>query len=305
MDDLLRETFARHEELVPAASPDLGESIVTGARRLRALRRWVFSGLTFLCSALALLLVPIVARPHAASPAAPEPSRPVNLLIVGIDRGTGTPVRVKANAIVLLHVNPAARTAYEVVIPRDLLLDLPGIGPQRADGAYLVGGYEPAAEAVAGMTGLTLDGGAVVDIAGLESVTRAAGGVDLCAPGCRHYDPGEAVDALRRSLGSGDDRVLHQYLTALAKAAADPARVPGLLAAAGGALELHLGTASLASLAARMAGVDPSAVSAIRLPVGSSNGSPEPLPGGDGLYDAMRDGRVGAWLTAHPQFTLG
>ncbi|MEU7865735.1 LCP family protein [Dactylosporangium sp. NPDC049140] len=304
MDDLLRETFARHEELIPVASPELGDSIVTGARRLRALRRWVVSGLTFLCSILALLLVPFVAAPRPAPPEAVPPSQPINLLIIGIDRGSGAPARVNANAIVLVHVNPGARTAYEVVLPRDLRLELPRLGLQRADGAYLVGGYQLASEAVAAMTGLTLDGGAVVDLAGLESVTRAAGGVDLCAPGCRHFDAHEAVDYLRRSVAAGDDRVLHQYLTELAKAAADPTRLPGLVSAAADALELHLGPTSLSTLATRMAGVDPAAVTAIRLPATAGERGPEPVPGGDGLFEAMQNGRVGAWLKAHPQYAL-
>ncbi|WP_433053947.1 LCP family protein [Dactylosporangium sp. CS-033363] len=293
MDDLLRETFARHEELVPVARPEFGESIAAGARRVRALRRWVVSGATFLCCALALLLVPLIATPHSGPPEAAAPGQPLNLLIIGIDRGVGEPARVNANAIVLVHVNPGARTAYEVTLPRDLALGLPGLGPQRADGAYFVGGYRLTAEAVADLTGLKFDGGAVVDIAGLESVTRAMGGVDLCAPECRRYEPREAVDRLRQSMGAGDDRLLHQYLAAVAKAAAEPERMPGLLTAGAEALELHLGLTSLPNLAARMQGVDPSKVTGIKFPAG-----------GDGLYEAMRDGRVGAWLTAHPQYVV-
>ncbi|MFI5913825.1 LCP family protein [Dactylosporangium sp. NPDC051541] len=293
MDDLLRATFARQEELVPAATPELGESIVVGARRLRALRRWVFSGLTFLCSILTMLLMPLLNSPRPAPPAAaPPPGQPLNLLLIGIDRGSGEPARVNANAIVLLHVNPGARTAYAVLLPRDLMLDLPGLGPQRADGAYLVGGYRLAADAVAGLTGLTLDGGAVVDSSGVEAVTRAVGGVDLCTPDCRHYDAHEAVVRLRLSVSSGDGQVLHQYLTELAKAAA---RNPAVLAALSRALELHLGPISLAELSRRVSAIDPAGVSAVKLPVGP--------PGADGLYDAMRNGRVGAWLDAHPQWS--
>ncbi|WP_433212260.1 LCP family protein [Dactylosporangium sp. CS-047395] len=293
MDDLLRETFARHEELVPVARPEFGESIAAGARRVRALRRWVVSGATFLCCALALLLVPLLATPRQGPPEAAAPGQPLNLLIIGIDRGTGEPARVNANAIVLVHVNPGARTVYEVTLPRDLTLGLPGVGPQRADGAYFLGGYRLTAEAVAAMTGLTFDGGAVVDIAGLESVTRAMGGVDLCVPECRRYEAGEAVARLRQSMGSGDDRLLHQYLAAVAKAAGDPQRLPALLTSASESLELHLGLTSLPTLAARMEGVDASKVTGIKFPAG-----------GDGLYEAMRDGRVGAWLTAHPQYQV-
>jgi hypothetical protein len=120
--------------------------------------------------------------------------------------------------------------------------------------------------------------------------------------GCRHFAAPEAVDYLRQTVGSGDDRALHEYLTGLARAATDPIRLPALLAAAGDALELHLGAGSLTALAARMTGVDPGSVAAIRLPAAGAEHGPEPLPGGDGLYAAMRDGRVGAWLSAHPQY---
>ncbi|WP_432982397.1 LCP family protein [Dactylosporangium sp. CA-233914] len=332
MDDLIRDAFARHEELVPVAPPELGESIVADARRLRALRRRAVGsltiGLTGLLVALMLIGVPLAARRAPATSEVAAPGHPLNLLIIGTDRAAGELARVSANAVVLVHVNPGARTAYEVSIPRDLMLDLPGLGRGRADGAYLLGGYRLAADAVADLTGVPLDGGAVVDIAGLESITRAAGGVNLCVeqpvsshhlnrdgqtefsgsygrealryePGCRHFEPREAVDYLRQAVGSGDDKVLHQYLVALARAAVDRARLPAMLAAAGDALELHLEAGSLGGLATRLQGIDPAAVTAVRLPIGADR---QPLPGGDGLYQAMRDGRVGAWLSTHPQY---
>ncbi|MEV8514950.1 LCP family protein [Dactylosporangium sp. NPDC051484] len=335
MDQLLRDTFARHEELVPATPPGLRAAILTGARRRRARRRWAWTGLlTGVFVLVALLAVPIATLPQqAAHRQVAAPTAPIHLLLVGIDRAGEEPaVQVRANLMVLVHIDPAARTAYAVVIPRDLMFDVAGLGRQRADGAYLVGGYRLAAEAMARLTGVPLDGGAVVDIAAMESITGAAGGVDLCVerrvqsrrlaydgrggvaepapgrapvvyePGCRHYDARQAVDYLREAAGAGDERALRQYLTALAAAASDPARLPALLAAAGAGVELYLGAGSLAGLAGTLRAIDPSRVSGLRLPSTPSDTGRAPLPGGDGLYDALRAGRVGPWLAAHPQY---
>ncbi|WP_432833368.1 LCP family protein [Dactylosporangium sp. CA-092794] len=331
IDELLRDTFARHEELVPITPPGLHSAIMTGARRRRARRRWAWTGLmSGLLVAAVLLASPLAAlpRPDGDPPAAPVLQAPLHLLLVGIDRAA----QVRTNALVLLRVEPQAGIAYEVTIPRDLALDLPGLGPQRADGAYLVGGYQVVAAAVTRLTGVPLDGGAVIDIAALESVTRAAGGVDLCVerrtvshhlardddggvtaaaadrppvvyqPGCRHFAAPEAVDYLREALGGGDDRALHEYLAGLARAAAEPGQLPVLISAASSALELHLGTGSLSGLTAALRGVDPARSSIIELPSAPSDGGRTPMPDGDGLYAALRTTAVGPWLAAHPQY---
>ncbi|HTJ36863.1 MAG TPA: LCP family protein [Dactylosporangium sp.] len=331
MDQLLRDTFARHENLVPIAPPGLHAAILTGARRRRARRRWAWTGLfTGVIVAVALLAVPVAPRPDGTRPQAAASSAPIHLLLVGIDRaGDEPPAQVRADSLVLVHIDPGARAAYAIVVPPDFPLDLPGLGPQRADGAYLVGGYKPAAEAISRLAGVRLDGGAVVDLAAMESITDAAGGLDLCVerrvqsrhlayddngnlgepgpgrapvvyePGCHHFDSREAVDYLRISAGSGDQRAVRAYLAALAAAASDPARLPALLTAAGQGLELHLGAGALGSLtglAHALRAVDPQRVTAIRLPTG--------VPPGDGLYAALQTGRVGEWLAAHPQYKV-
>ncbi|MGI5246234.1 SigE family RNA polymerase sigma factor [Dactylosporangium sp. CA-139066] len=115
-------------------------------------------------------------------------------------------------------------------------------------------------------------------------------------PGCRHYEARLAVDYLRASVGGGDERAVRAYLTALAAAAADPARLPALLNAAGQGLELHLGARSLAGLAGALHGIGADRVTVLRLPAG--------MPDGDGLYPALRAGQVGPWLAAHPQYAV-
>ncbi|MER7002953.1 LCP family protein [Dactylosporangium sp. NPDC000555] len=337
MDQLLRDMFARHEELVPAAPPGLRAAIFTGARRRRARRRWAWTGLlTGVLVIVALLAVPIAPLPRqTAHRQVAAPPAPLHLLLVGIDRtGEEPAAQVRADAMMLVHIDPVARTAYAVVVPRDLMFDLPGLGRQRADGAYLVGGYRFAADAMERLTGVHLDGGVVADIAALESITGAAGGVVLCVerriqsrrlaydgrggvtepaygrapvvyePGCRHYDARQAVDYLREAAGAGDERALRQYLIALAAAASDPARLPALLAAVGAGVELHLGAGSLAGLAGTLRAIDPSRVSGLRLPSTRLGTGRAPLPDGDGLYDALRTGRVGPWLAAHPQYAV-
>jgi LCP family protein required for cell wall assembly len=337
MDDLLRDTFARHEDLVPVAA-GLRPAIASGARRRRLRRRWTWSCAAAVVVA-ALFAAPLALpdRPSTHNLLLAGPVKPLHFLLLGTDRRQGdVGAQVRADAIILLHVDPAARTAYQVSIPRDLLLDLPGFGAQKAGGAYVFGGYSLTAQSVTGLTGIPIDAGAVVDFAGMEAVTKAVGGIDLCVDqrtesahlaydahggvvprspgskpvvyevGCRHFAAYEALDYLRQptSVSGSDDRDRHlrQYLAALARQLSDPGKLAKLLPVAGKSLDLHLGDMSLTSLTAVLGQLDSTRIPGVRLPSRLDGASLRPLPGGDGLYTALRTATVPAWLSAHPQY---
>lgn len=336
----LNAAFARHEQDVPVAAA-LRPAIATGVRKRRARRRWTLSGATALMVALAgavPLALPEHPRPPVHAETLLEAGSPDvgNFLLLGTDRrpeSAGDTVR--ADAILLLHIDADTRTVYQLSIPRDLLVEVPNFGTQQVGTAYVFGGYELTARLVGAMLGVRVDGGAVIDFAAMQRVTEAVGGVDLCvdqrtvsvhlgydpstggaaplrpgmAPvvyeaGCRHFAGWQALDYVRqrKSLTNGaDDRDAHvrQFLAALARQLGDPVKLARAMPVAGSALDLHLGDVSLPMLAGMLAGYDASQVPGLRLPVGPDR---TVLPDGDGLVTALREGTVPAWAAAHPQY---
>ncbi|MFC4998660.1 LCP family protein [Dactylosporangium cerinum] len=336
----LSATFARHEQDVPVAAA-LRPAIAAGVRKRRARRRWRMSGAVAFVLALAgsmpLALpdrvVPPIRTESLLAAGSPDVG---NFLLLGTDRrpeAAGDTVR--ADAILLLHVDADTRTVYQLSIPRDVLVDVPGFGTQQVGTAFVFGGYELTSRIVGSLLGVQIDGGAVIDFTGMQRVTEAVGGVDLCVdqqtvsahlgfdqstegvvplrsgmqpviyePGCRHFAGWQALDYVRQrqSLAHGvEDRDTHvrQFLAALARQLADPVKLAKALPVAGSALDLHLGDMSLPMLAGMLAGFDHSQVPGLKLPVGPDRTL---LPSGDGLVGALRNGTVPAWAAAHPQY---
>ncbi|GAA1502603.1 hypothetical protein GCM10009827_014180 [Dactylosporangium maewongense] len=341
LTDALTDAFARHEDDVPDAMA-LRPAIAAGAskRRARRRRRWAVSS-GALVLALAASLVFTLRDP---SPPAPQVESLVdagtpdisNFLLLGTDRrpqSAGDTVR--ADAILLLHVDPDTRTVYQLSIPRDLVVDVPNFGRQQANNAYVFGGYELTARILGDLLGVGIAGGAVVDFDGMQRVTDAVGGVDLCVdqrtvsihlgvddatgraaplhpgmrpvvyePGCRHFAGWEALDFVRQRqslTNGGDDRDTHlrQLLSALARKLGDPVKLAKAMPVAGGALDLHLGDMSLPTLAGMLARYDAAHVPGLKLPLRADRTI---VPGGDGLFAALRNGTVPEWAAAHPQF---
>lgn len=339
VERLLASSFAAHEQDVPVAAA-LRPAIAAGVRK-RRVRRWTLSGTAAFVLALAgslPLALPDRVVPPVHTESLLEAGSPDvgNFLLLGTDRrpeSAGDTVR--ADAILLLHVDADTRTVFQLSIPRDLLVDVPNFGTQQVGTAFVFGGYQLTSRIVSGLVGVPIDGGAVVDFTGMQRVTEAVGGVDLCVdqqtvsvhlgldpstgravplrsgmrpvvyePGCRHFAGWQALDYVRQrqSLAhGGDDRDAHvrQFLAALAQRLSDPVRLARAMPVAGSALDLHLGDVSLPMLAGLLAGFDTAAVPGLKLPIGQDR---TVLPDGDGLFTAMRDGTVPAWITAHPQY---
>jgi LCP family protein required for cell wall assembly len=143
------------------------------------------------------------------------------------------------------------------------------------------GGFELLATTVNKVTGINFDAGAIINFAGFQAVVAAMGGVDMCIdqkvtsihlnvkgdtlrkggppavyqPGCRHLEPWQALDYVRqRHTPEADyDRQRHQqqFLKAIGKQAlgkgivTNPGKLDGVLSAAGRALTVDPGRASL------------------------------------------------------------
>src|SRR5918996_4581333 len=94
---------------------------------------------------------------------------PSNILVLGSDsrRGLspeqqealGTPQTVtgqRSDTIILLHIDPRREKAVVVHFPRDLLVDIPGHGPEKINAAYDLGGPSLAVRTVKEFTGLPI-----------------------------------------------------------------------------------------------------------------------------------------------------
>ena len=96
---------------------------------------------------------------------------------------------------------------------------------------------------------------------------------------------------------------MRQFLVALANELTDPVKLTKALPVAGSALELHLGSASsVTELALQLRSVDTADLPGVRVPVWPTrDGSGTVLqPASAGLFAALRDDTLAAWIRAHP-----
>lgn len=111
-------------------------------------------------------------------------SNPSIVLLLGTDhanRADRATAR-RADSIMLMRTDPQRGRVYYLSIPRDLLVDLPGVGEAKINAAYQVGGAPLAIRAVRTFTGLPVNHVAVVDFGSFAQVVDAIGGVQIDVP---------------------------------------------------------------------------------------------------------------------------
>ncbi|HEY7031513.1 MAG TPA: LCP family protein [Thermomicrobiales bacterium] len=108
----------------------------------------------------------------------------MNILVMGVDARPGAPIdiAVKADAIVVLHLNPEAKSCRILSIPRDTRTELPGYGQSKINHALLVGGIPYQRLVVEKLLGITMDHYALIDFAGFQELVDAVGGVKMTIP---------------------------------------------------------------------------------------------------------------------------
>jgi LCP family protein required for cell wall assembly len=122
---------------------------------------------------------------------------PINVLLVGLDeRPAGNADGVRADSIIIVHVTANHEHAYLVSVPRDALARIPAFpktgypgGDDKVNAAFQLGslngggrngGFELLAMTVKELTGISFNGGAIVNFAGFQSLVTALGGIELC-----------------------------------------------------------------------------------------------------------------------------
>jgi LCP family protein required for cell wall assembly len=156
----------------------------------------------------------------------------------------------RSDTIILVHTQPSQQQALFLSFPRDLWVDIPGVGMGRINSAFEGGveGNGPArvARTVKALTGMQIHHVLYVSLAGFQGLIDALNGVDLCIPypmkdeltgldigaGCQRLDGATAL-AFVRTRHQPCDRVpdfarigrQQQFLRAVISALLSPGRL--------------------------------------------------------------------------------
>jgi LCP family protein required for cell wall assembly len=162
-----------------------------------------------------------------------------------------------------------------LAVPRDTLVEIPGVGEDKINAAFAYGGPELAVETLENLTGLSIGNYAVVYFEGVEDIVDALGGITLeveapisytlegryveIPAGTQELDGFEALAYVRyRGDPTADiGRIGRQqgFLLALAREATSPAKLPRLPATARAVwdnVDTNMNPAEAAVFAARM-----------------------------------------------------
>jgi LCP family protein required for cell wall assembly len=111
-------------------------------------------------------------------------SNPTTVLLLGTDhanRADRASAR-RSDSIMLVRTDPKHGRAAYLSIPRDLQVDVPGLGSTKINSAFQVGGPALALRAVRGFTGLPINHVAVLDLGSFQELVNAVGGVEVDVP---------------------------------------------------------------------------------------------------------------------------
>lgn len=133
------------------------------------------------------------------SPLAPaEITRPVNLLVLGIDNSDHATRQARdrqealggnSDLILLVRLIPATHEINILSIPRDTLVHIPGQGVDKVNDANMLGGPALAAKTVSHLLGgVKFDRYVRIDTQGMVPLVDALGGVEITVPKAMNYE---------------------------------------------------------------------------------------------------------------------
>ncbi|HEY2595581.1 MAG TPA: LCP family protein [Chloroflexota bacterium] len=111
---------------------------------------------------------------------------PINILLLGIDKRDDEPVEgTRSDTMILVSIDPVAKSAALVSLPRDMWVNIPGCtaragcsgGQQRINVAHAVGGPDLAVQTVSADFSVPIQYYARVDFHGFQQMVDAVGGV--------------------------------------------------------------------------------------------------------------------------------
>lgn len=147
----------------------------------------------------ALIVMPANAQPtftiHKVDDAAfnSQPrTEPFFVLLIGNDGRAGLD-GIRGDALHVIGVNPAARSATILNIPRDTYVGIPGLGSDKINDAYRQGGFSKQVETVSALTGITFAFVVETNFDGFEALVNDMGGLHIEIPN-RVFDRNSGAD---------------------------------------------------------------------------------------------------------------
>lgn len=226
-----------------------------------------------------------------------DPDKNLNVLFIGIDRGSipGEEGNTRSDVMILVSVNVRKKKAVVVSIPRDTKVTIPGYGTQKINAAHAFKGPAGAVEAVEKLSGLEINDYAEVDFEAFKNIVNAIGGVPFhlertindpltgyLPKGDYNLNGEQALIVVRsRKLPRGDlDRIENQkaFLKAMMEKAVSIRDIQSLLKILDTAvkyLETTLDPDMIFTLAEALQGMEVKDVEFATLP----GDSPDPAPG--------------------------
>ncbi len=137
--------------------------------------------------------IPTSSAPQVAPPPAWDGASRVTILIVGLDYGDWSADRngpSRSDTMLLLTIDPVARTAGMLSVPRDMWVNIPGFGYNKINNAYAFGdeyhlpggGPGLAIKTVENFLGINIQYYAQIEFTTFEKMVDTIGGVCLTIP---------------------------------------------------------------------------------------------------------------------------
>lgn len=153
-----------------------------------------------------------------------EKGKPFNVLLVGsdsragltekerLDLGAGTEgvTGVRADTLIVAHIDPETDHITMVQFPRDLWVPVNG-GKKAKINSSLESGRGAVVKTIADLTGLSINHYVQVNIAGFRNLIGAIDGVDVCIPEAVPFDRNTGIEIKSEEVGMvhfGGDRAL-------------------------------------------------------------------------------------------------
>ena len=112
--------------------------------------------------------------------AASLPGKPLNILILGSDRRAGQPyLGARSDTLLVVRLDPQTGSISMLSVPRDLMVTIPGYGPNKINAAYSFGGAKLSLEVVKQLLGIPINDFIDINFDGFIRVINKLGGAYL------------------------------------------------------------------------------------------------------------------------------